>query len=68
MKNKSGHTNHISITSCTVDFDFCVTAVWVPTDRPVVSKLFIVTSLLGESLVSHTGQDPTNNFSDFQSQ
>lgn len=24
-----------------VDCDFCLTAVWTPTDRPVVSKLFI---------------------------
>lgn len=34
-------------------FDFRLTAVWMPPDRPVVSKLFITTSSpLGESLVS----------------
>lgn len=57
MKNKSGHTNHISITSCTVDFDFCLTAVWIPIH---LFQLFIImSSSLGESLVSRAGQDPS---------
>lgn len=55
----NNHVIHITYPS-PVDCDFCLTAVWTPTDRPVVSKLFITSSspLLGESLVSHAGQDP----------
>ncbi len=53
------HVTHITYPS-PVDCDFCLTAVWTPTDRPVGSKLLITSSsyLLGESLVSRAGQDP----------
>lgn len=39
MKNKSGHTNHISITSCTAGFDSQQFGHRL--NRPVASKLFI---------------------------
>ena len=31
-KQKKNRFNHISIKICNVKFDFCLTAVWIPTD------------------------------------